>query len=61
MGEQGPGGSIGISLAPDDGTDPWELVRKADEAMYYVKNHIRSSFVFHSSLTRQAGPGPHDV
>lgn len=60
-GEQGPGGSIGISLAPDDGTDPWELVRKADEAMYYVKNHIRSSFVFHSSLTRQAGPGPHDA
>jgi len=59
-GKKGPGGSIGISLYPDDGLDPWELIKKADEAMYYVKNHIRSSFVFHSSLTRQAGPGPHD-
>jgi diguanylate cyclase (GGDEF)-like protein/PAS domain S-box-containing protein len=59
-GGKGPGGSVGISLAPDDGTDPWELVRKADEAMYFVKNHIRSSFAFHSSLTRRDGPGPLD-
>lgn len=59
-GDKGPGGSIGISMFPDDGQDPWELVKKADEAMYFVKNHIRSSFAFHSSLTRQAGPGPHD-
>ncbi|MFZ5427615.1 MAG: diguanylate cyclase domain-containing protein [Thermodesulfobacteriota bacterium] len=60
-GEKGPGGSIGISLYPDDGLDPWELIKKADEAMYYVKNHVRSSFAFHSSLTRKAGPGPHDL
>lgn len=59
-GERGPGASIGISLYPDDGLDPWELIRKADEAMYFVKNHIRSSFAFHSGLTREAGPGPHD-
>ena len=60
-GDEGPGGSVGISIAPDDGTDPWELVGKADEAMYYVKNHIRSSFAFFSGLTRQEGPGPHDA
>lgn len=59
-GEKGPGGSVGISIYPDDGQDPWELINKADEAMYFVKNHIRSSFAFHSSLTRRAGPGPHD-
>jgi diguanylate cyclase (GGDEF)-like protein/PAS domain S-box-containing protein len=60
-GETGPGGSIGISLCPDDGLDPWELIKKADEAMYYVKKHGRSNFLFHSSLTRQAGPGPLDT
>jgi len=60
-GKKGPGGSIGISLYPDDGLDPWELIKKADEAMYHVKNHVRSSFAFHSSLTRKAGPGPHDL
>ncbi|GFK95573.1 putative signaling protein [Fundidesulfovibrio magnetotacticus] len=59
-GAQGPGGSVGISLYPDDGQDPWELVKMADQAMYYVKNHIRSSFAFHSSLVRQAGLEPHD-
>jgi diguanylate cyclase (GGDEF)-like protein/PAS domain S-box-containing protein len=59
-GETGPGCSIGISLYPDDGHDPWDLIKKADDAMYYVKNHGRSSFLFHSSLVRQAGPGPLD-
>jgi len=60
-GETGPGGSVGISLYPDDSQDPWELVKMADQAMYYVKNHIRSSYAFHSSLVRQAGPEPHDT
>ena len=59
-GEKGPGGSVGISLYPDDGLDPWDLIKKADQAMYYVKHHIRSSFAFYSSLTRQEGPGPLD-
>ncbi|MBI4805484.1 MAG: sensor domain-containing diguanylate cyclase [Desulfovibrio sp.] len=59
-GETGPSGSVGISLYPDDGHDPWELVKKADQAMYFVKNHIRSSFAFYSSITRQEGPGPLD-
>ena len=59
-GETGPSGSVGISLYPDDGQDPWELVKKADQAMYFVKNHVRSSFAFFSSLTRQDGPGPSD-
>jgi len=51
-GAKGPGASVGISLYPDDGADPPELLRKADEAMYYVKNHERSTFAFASSLTR---------
>jgi diguanylate cyclase (GGDEF)-like protein/PAS domain S-box-containing protein len=59
-GEKGPGGSVGISLYPDDGLDTWELIKKADQAMYYVKNHIRSNFAFYSSLTRHDGPGPLD-
>lgn len=60
-GETGPGGSVGISLYPDDGLDPWELIKKADEAMYFVKNSQRGSFAFHSSLTRLSGPGPMDT
>lgn len=57
-GEKGPGGSVGISLYPDDGQDPWELVKKADQAMYHVKNLVRGSFAFHSALTRQPGMDP---
>lgn len=60
-GKKGPSGSVGVSVYPDDGAHPWELIGRADEAMYYVKNHIRASFAFHSQLTRQAGPGPQDL
>ncbi len=35
------GVSIGIALAPDAGTDPIELQRKADIALYYAKNQGR--------------------
>jgi diguanylate cyclase (GGDEF)-like protein len=31
------GGSVGISIAPQDGVDPGELVRRADVAMYRAK------------------------
>jgi diguanylate cyclase (GGDEF)-like protein len=31
------GGSVGVAIAPDDGLDPSELVRRADIAMYRAK------------------------
>jgi diguanylate cyclase (GGDEF)-like protein len=33
------GGSIGISIYPDNGTTAEELLKSADQAMYYVKEH----------------------
>lgn len=60
-GAAGPGASVGVSLYPDDGADASTLIRRADEAMYFVKNHQRGSFAFASSLTRLNHPGPDDA
>lgn len=38
--------SIGISLAPQDGTEPNELIQKAETAMYAAKNAGKSQHVF---------------
>jgi diguanylate cyclase (GGDEF)-like protein len=40
------GTSIGISLAPDEGVDLEELLRKADIALYRVKTEGRNAFRF---------------
>lgn len=40
------GASIGISMAPQDATDPEELVRRADIALYRAKMNGRGSFCF---------------
>lgn len=43
------GGSIGIALFPDNGTDALALMKAADEAMYVVKAKGKNNFVFASA------------
>ncbi|MBN1449510.1 MAG: GGDEF domain-containing protein [Anaerolineales bacterium] len=40
--------SIGISLFPDHGEDAETLLRKADAAMYHVKNGNKNGYLLHS-------------
>ena len=40
--------SIGVALCPDDGTDLQTLLRRADEAMYRVKERGRNGFCFYA-------------
>ena len=40
--------SLGIALYPDDGTDLTTLLRKSDEALYFVKAHGRDGYRFAS-------------
>ncbi|WP_261841205.1 bifunctional diguanylate cyclase/phosphodiesterase [Aliamphritea ceti] len=40
-------GSIGLVVAPQDGTQPEELLKKADTAMYHVKAEGRNNFAFY--------------
>ena len=42
------GCSIGISIAPDDGSDADELVKKADTAMYLAKESGRQQYCIYS-------------
>ncbi len=47
--------SIGIALYPEDGADVNQLLRAADQAMYYVKRHGKHSFTFFTpALNSQA-------
>ncbi len=49
------GTSIGIALAPDNGTDSGELLKKADLALYRVKSEGRNNFsFFDEELSRDA-------
>lgn len=43
------GSSIGISLYPDNGDSPEQLIQAADEAMYAVKNDRSGGFRLHSA------------
>ena len=40
--------SVGISLYPDHGEDAETLLRKADAAMYHVKNGAKNGYLLHS-------------
>jgi diguanylate cyclase (GGDEF)-like protein len=36
--------SIGIAIYPDDGSDINALIKKSDDAMYFVKENGRNNF-----------------
>ncbi len=47
--------SIGVSVYPDDGSTPEELLRNADAAMYKAKDEGRNSFQFYTQdMTERA-------
>ncbi len=43
--------SVGISIYPEDSDDPKQLIKQADEALYYVKKHGKGRIEFYHSLT----------
>jgi diguanylate cyclase (GGDEF)-like protein len=46
--------SIGIALAPADGDEPVDLLKKADLALYRAKTHGRNGFAFYdASMTEE--------
>ena len=49
------GGSVGISLYPDDGDQPVTLLRNADVAMYRAKSNGRNTYAFYDNeMSQQA-------
>jgi len=42
--------TIGISLSPQDGYEPDELLMKADEAMYYARKTKNAQYAFYSMV-----------
>lgn len=45
--------SVGISLFPFDGENYTELIKKADNALYYVKTSAKNKIVFYQDLIKQ--------
>ena len=44
--------SIGISLYPEDGKNSEQLLIRADEAMYHIKNTEKNNFLFATQIKR---------
>lgn len=47
------GGSIGISIYPDDAEDIEKLIKHADEAMYLAKQSGKNTYKFHRDVVRE--------
>ena len=43
--------SIGIALYPEDGSDINDLIKKSDEALYYIKDNGRDNYQFYAEFT----------
>ncbi|HUL12381.1 MAG TPA: EAL domain-containing protein [Methylococcaceae bacterium] len=44
--------SLGVSVCPDDATDPYALLRHADTAMYYAKERGKNTYQFFQPAMR---------
>lgn len=42
--------SIGVAIYPDDGRDLNELIKRSDEALYFVKKNGRDNYLFYANL-----------
>jgi len=47
------GGSIGISIFPDDSKDTENLIKQADEAMYLAKHSGKNTYKFYRDVLRE--------
>lgn len=45
--------SVGIAVYPNDDLEIEELIRKSDEAMYYIKEHGRNGYKFYSGIEQE--------
>ncbi len=43
--------SIGVTIAPDDGTEKLTLLKNADRAMYHAKHNGRDTYCFYADIT----------
>ncbi|MGD0025819.1 MAG: EAL domain-containing protein [Xanthobacteraceae bacterium] len=53
--------SIGIALAPENGAEPGELLKKADLALYRVKSEGRNSFSFFEEAMSKDATARHQL
>ena len=51
------GGSIGVSMFPQDSKDPEQLIKQADEAMYLAKQSGKNSYMFYRDVMQNRHGG----
>jgi predicted signal transduction protein with EAL and GGDEF domain len=44
------GATVGVTIAPEDGTSPRQLLHRADDALYYGKRIGKGRICFHRDL-----------